>query len=156
MKSAIDGNLVMAKLEDGEDLLGSLHKIVNEHRIEGGTVLWGIGMVRDFEVGYFDGTAYRKRTFGSPHELLALHGSISAGADPPFHLHVAAGNESHGVIGGHLFKATVSTLNEICIARFDALRLGRELSPRSGLRELVLEPAATDTAPRTSRGRSRT
>ena len=156
MKSAIDGNLVMAKLEDGEDLLGSLHKIVNKHRIEGGTVLWGIGMVRDFEVGYFDGKAYRKRTFASPHELLALHGSISPGAEPPFHLHLGAGNESHGVIGGHLFKATVSTLNEICIARFDALRLGRELSPRSGLRELVLEPATTGTAPRTSPGRSRT
>jgi len=156
VRSAADGNLIMGKLEDGEDLLGSLHQIVKQHSIDSGTVLWGIGMVRDFEVGYFDGKAYRKRTFAPPHELLALHGSISPRADPPFHLHVAAGNEGHSVVGGHLFHGTVSTLNEICIARFDTLRLGRELSPRSGLRELVLEPAATGAGPSTSRARRRT
>ena len=141
MRSAPDGNLVIAKLDDGEDLLGSLNLIVKENRIDSGTVLWGIGMVRGFEVGYFDGKAYRKKTFGPPHELLALHGSIAARADPVFHLHLAAGNEAHGVVGGHLFRATVSTLNEICIARFASVHLSRELSPRSGLRELALEPA---------------
>jgi predicted DNA-binding protein with PD1-like motif len=140
LRSAADSNLIIAKLEDGEDLLDSLHKVVKEHRIESGTVLWGIGMLRDFEVGYFDGKSYHRKTFGPPHELLALHGSIAARADPVFHLHVAGAGEGHGVVGGHLFKATVSTLSEVCLARFDRVRLGRELSPRSGLRELVVEP----------------
>ncbi len=149
MRSAADANLIIAKLEDGEDLLASLTLIVKEHRIDSGTVLWGIGMLRDFEVGYFDGKAYRRKAFGPPHELLALHGSIAARADPVFHLHAAAGNESHGVVGGHLFKATVSTLNEVCIARFDRVRLGRELSPRSGLRELVVEPGRAGAGPST-------
>ena len=149
MKSVAESNLVMAKLEDGEDLLQTLHEIVKGHRIDSGTVLWGIGMVRDFEVGYYDGKAYRKRTFGPPHELIALHGSIAMRGDPPFHLHVAAGNESHALVGGHLFKATVAVLNEICIARFDTLRLNRELSPRSGLRELVLERGAAGAGPST-------
>ena len=99
MKSAADANLIMAKLEDGEDLLASLQRVVKEHRIDSGTVLWGIGMLRDFEVGYFDGKAYHRKTFGAPHELLALHGSIAARADPVFHLHVAGGNENHGVVG---------------------------------------------------------
>ena len=139
MKSAAESNLVMAKLEDGEDLFASLAQIVKRHRIESGAVLWGIGMVRDFEVGYYDGKAYRRRAFPKPHELLSLHGSIATRADPPFHLHVAAGNSTHAVVGGHLFKATVSTLNEICVARFESIRLGRALSPRSGLRELTVE-----------------
>ena len=149
MKSAADANLIMAKLEDGEDLLASLHQIVKEHRIDSGTVLWGIGMLRDFEVGYFDGKAYHRKTFGPPHELLALHGSIAARADPVFHLHVAGGNESHGVVGGHLFKATVNVLSEVCIARFERVRLGRELNPRSGLRELVVEPGRAGAGPST-------
>ena len=142
MKSASDAgsNLVMVKLDDGEDLLDSLQRVVKEHRIDSGTVLWGIGMLRDFEVGYFDGKAYHRKTFATPHELLALHGSIASRADPVFHLHVAGGNEAHGVVGGHLFKGTVNVLSEVCLARFDRVRLGRELSPRSGLRELVVEP----------------
>lgn len=147
MKSAADANLIVAKLEDGEDLLGSLEKVVREHHIDSGTVLWGIGMVRDFEVGYYDGKAYHRTTFGPPHELIALHGSIARRGDPVFHLHVAGADKSHGVVGGHLFKATVSVLNEICIARFDRLRLTRELSPRSGLRELGVEPARPGAAP---------
>jgi len=149
VKSAADANLIMAKLEDGEDLLASLQLVVKEHRIDSGTVLWGIGMLRDFEVGYFDGKAYHRKTFGAPHELLALHGSIAARADPVFHLHVAGGTESHGVVGGHLFKATVNVLSEVCIARFDRIRLGRELNPRSGLRELVVEPGRAGAGPST-------
>ena len=149
MKSAADPSLIMAKLEDGEDLFESLQMVVNEHRIESGTVLWGIGMVRDFEVGYFDGKHYHRKTFDRPHELLALHGSIAARGDPVFHLHLAGANDAHGVVGGHLFKATVSTLNEICLSRLDRVRLGRALSPRSGLRELVVEPARPGAGPST-------
>lgn len=139
MRSAAESGLVMAKLDDGEDLFASLAMIVKEHGIGSGTVLWGIGMLRDFEVGYYDGKAYRRRAFAEPHELLALHGSLAPSADPPFHLHVAAGGPDHAVVGGHLFRATVNVLNELCLARFDSIRLGRALSPASGLRELVLE-----------------
>ena len=149
MRAAIDGNLIIAKLEDGEALLGSLQKIVADYWVDSGTVLWGIGMVREFEVGYFDGKEYRRRTFGPPHELLALHGSITARGDPAFHIHLAAADETHGVVGGHLFKATVSTLNEICIAQFRGIHLGRELNPRSGLRELVLESSRGEAGPST-------
>jgi len=138
MKTAAEGNFVIAKLEDGEDLFESLKAIVKSNRVDSGTVLWGIGMVRDFDVGYFDGREYRRTVFAAPHELIALHGSITARSDPMFHLHLAAGNPDKGVVGGHLFKATVSTLNEICIARFLTIRMTRAVSSRSGLRELVL------------------
>ncbi|HLB67628.1 MAG TPA: DUF296 domain-containing protein [Thermoplasmata archaeon] len=139
MKTVAERDVVIAKLEDGEDLLSSLELIAGNHRIEDGTVLWGIGMVRDFDIGYFDGKEYRRSTFPSPHELLALHGTVSLRGDPKFHLHLAAGNPEKHVVGGHLFKATVSTLNEICLTRFDSIRLNRAFNPRSGLRELVLE-----------------
>ena len=139
MKSAGERGLVMAKLEDGEDLFASLSTVVKEHGIGSGAVLWGIGMVRDFEVGYYDGKAYRRRAFAEPHELLALHGSLTPSADPPLHLHVAAGGPTHAVVGGHLFRATVNVLSELCLAPFESIRLGRALSPRSGLRELTVD-----------------
>lgn len=139
MKARAEGDFVVAKLEDGEDLLASLAAIVKANRIESGTVLWGIGMVRDFEVGFFGGKEYRRTTFEKPHELLALHGSITVRADPMFHLHLAAGNEEKGVVGGHLFKATVAVLNEVCLRRFLTIRMNRAHNPKSGLRELVLE-----------------
>ena len=48
MQSAEEGDRVMVKLSDSEDLFGSLEAVARKHRIESGAVLWGIGMLEDF------------------------------------------------------------------------------------------------------------
>ncbi|HKZ48111.1 MAG TPA: DUF296 domain-containing protein [Thermoplasmata archaeon] len=138
MQSEEEGGLVLAKLDDGEDLFGSLKALAAKHRIESGTVLWGIGMVREYELGYFDRGDYLRRAFFPPAELVALHGSLTMTADPPVHVHLAAAGKDHAVVGGHLFKATVNVLNELCLRRLDEVRLTRERNPRSGLNELCV------------------
>jgi len=140
MPSAEENGVVVAKLDDGEDLLACLRGLAAEHRLESGLVLWGIGMVRDFELGYFNGRQYDRKIFAEPAELLALHGTLTPSADPPIHVHLTAGKRGHEAVGGHLFKATVNVLNEICLQRLDRMRLGRELKPASGLRELCIYP----------------
>ncbi len=147
MKSAMEGSLVVVKLDDGEDLLAMLRMAAQHYRIESGLVHWGIGAVREFEIGYFDGHEYHRRVFAPPHELIALHGTITTEAEIAMHLHMAAGGPGHQVVGGHLFKATVSTLGEVCLSRLDDIRLTRVLNPKSGLRELVPEPAHGGAAP---------
>ncbi len=157
MRTSIEGELVLAKLDDGEDLFPSILGIAERHGITSGMVLWGIGMLRDVELGYFNGATYERATYDEPQELLALHGSIAADPEVPLHLHVALAGRDHGVVGGHLFRARVAVLNEIAIRSFRTIRLGRALNPRSGLRELALEPP--ETAPkgrrRATRGTSR-
>ena len=138
MQSSAEEDLVLAKFEDGEDLFAKIEEMAAKHRIENGMVMWAIGMVRDLEVGYFHGKEYERATFAEPLELLSLHGTFAARADPKLHVHVAAGGRDHRVVGGHVFRGTVSTLNEICIWRLHSTRLDRVLNRRSGLKELTI------------------
>ena len=139
MQSAVEGNRVMAKLSDGEDLFTSLESVAHAHTIESGAVLWGIGMLQDFEIGFFGPQGYEKKGYPERHELLALHGSIAMRAEPRFHLHVAVAGPDHGVVGGHLFRAKACVVNEICIERLDRIRLNRRRNPKTTLNELEIE-----------------
>jgi hypothetical protein len=138
MQSSSDGGFVIAKLDDGDDLFARLQELAAEHGVEDGMVMWAIGMLRDVEVGYFNGKEYERRAFAEPMELLALHGTYAAKADPRLHVHVAAAGRDQRVVGGHLFRATVNVLNEVCLRRLDGTALDRVLNPRSGLKELTV------------------
>ncbi len=139
MESAEEGSTIMVKLSDGEDVFVSLEEVCRKHRVASGAVLWGIGMLRDFEIGFFGPQGYEKKTFADRHELIAFHGSIAMGADPKFHLHVAVGRRDHTVVGGHLFRGTACMVNEICIERFRKIRLDRKRNPKTTLNELHVE-----------------
>lgn len=139
MKSVAEGNRVMVKLSDGEDVFEGLARACRERGITSGAVLWGIGMLQDFEIGFFAPDGYEKTTYRDRHELIALHGSIAMGAEPKFHIHVALAGRDHSVLGGHLFRAKACVVNEIRLERFDAIRMSRKLNPKSGLNELEIE-----------------
>jgi len=156
LRTTTEGDVVLAKLDDGEDLFPAILEVRDREGFESGMVLWGIGMLRDAEVGYFNGTSYDRKTYGDAHELLALHGSIATDAEMPLHLHAALAGRDHRVVGGHLFHATVAVLNEIAVRIFRTTRLGRAWNPRSGLRELVLEAPAPVASKRRRGARRRT
>lgn len=143
MESVADGNTVIVKLDDGEDLFGSLRSIARTHSIVNGVVLFGIGQLKYFELGYFDGTTYQRRIINEPHELVGLHGTLTPNLDPPVHLHAALSKGDFMIIGGHLFKAMVATLNELCILRLSTIQMGRELDRQTGLRKLTVRQSAS-------------
>ncbi|MEE9115851.1 MAG: PPC domain-containing DNA-binding protein [Thermoplasmata archaeon] len=136
MKSGEDKSLIVAKFEDGEDLFESLGAIVEEYDIESGLVLTGIGMLRNFVLGYFDGEVYQKKEFKGACELVSLQGSITTEKETVIHLHASLADESNNVIGGHLFQAEVCMLNEIVLRKLDDLTLARKENPITGLKEL--------------------
>ncbi len=139
MESAEEGRTIMVKLSDGEDVIPNLEAAARKHRIQSGAVHWGIGMLQDFEIGFFGPQGYEKKTFSGRHELIAFHGSIAMQAEPKFHLHVAVGQRDHSVVGGHLFRGKACVVNEVCMERFDAIRLGRVPNPTTGLNELTVK-----------------
>jgi predicted DNA-binding protein with PD1-like motif len=139
VESRRERNTVFVKLSDGEELFPSLEAVAREHDVESGTVVWGIGMLRDFEIGFFGPKGYDKTAFTERHELLGLHGSISMRGEPILHLHVSLGRPDHTAIGGHLFRAKTAVVNEIQIERFDAIHSNRRLNEKTGLRELVFD-----------------
>lgn len=138
MQSNEDKNLIVAKLDDGENLFESLENIIEKHEIRSGLILSGIGMLRNFVLGYYNGSEYQKKKFADPCELLSLQGSISTEGETVIHLHTSLADEKQNVIGGHLFEAEVCSLNEIVIRKLDGFVLSRRLNPATGLKELQI------------------
>lgn len=136
MQSEEEKDHILVKLDDGEDLFEALFAVIDRHKIESGLILSGIGMLRDFEIGYYDGEKYINEMFEEPMELLSMHGSIASGRENRIHIHVSCANNEHKVHGGHLFNARVCVLNEIVLLRLNDMILTRKLDEKSGLYEL--------------------
>jgi predicted DNA-binding protein with PD1-like motif len=136
MQSAEQGHIVVAKLSKGENLFAALREIIAKHDIVSGLVMSGIGMLENVELGYYSGGERTPKRFKRPRELLALHGSITTGEETVIHLHCALSDEKYEVIGGHLIDAQVAVVAELTIARLKKMKLGRELNPATGLKEL--------------------
>ena len=140
MQSEEEGGRIVARLDDGEDLHAALLAVAERHRLASGLVHWGIGMVREFELGYFEGREYLHKSYFRPSEMLSLHGTITPGSDPPLHLHLAAAHSDFSVVGGHLFKGIVNVVNEVSLERLDAIKLERLEDARYKLRLLCVLP----------------
>lgn len=138
-----DGDVVVVRLHDGEDFHPTLLAALDRVGLRYGVILTGVGMLRDFELGWFEAATrqYHKRTFATPHELVSLSGSVAVTDDAEArtmpHLHAALAGPDHALVGGHLFKATTAVLNEVAVLRLDA-PLKRRLNPATGLMELAL------------------
>src|SRR2546427_8996222 len=102
METRRERDTVFVKLSDGEDLFPSLEAAARVPHVESGTVMWGIGMLRDFEIGFFGPKGYDKTVFSARHELLGLHGRISLRGVPLLHLLVTLGRPNPAPIAGHL------------------------------------------------------
>lgn len=139
MQSTEDDNFIMVKLSDGEDLFSSLEAIVKKHDIKSGVFLGGVGMLRDFEIGFWTGKEYLSELHEAPHELLHLGGSIATvEGKPMLHIHCTVAGKDHSARGGHVNRATVAVLNEIVMKKFNNMALTRKLNSRSGLMELEI------------------
>ena len=141
-----DDGIVVIRLHEGEDLFPTLGKALEQVDLRYGVILTGVGMLKDFELGWFDHATkgYVKKEFATPHELAAMSGTIAVSADDPGtvmpHVHVAMAGPDLGLVGGHLWKATVTILNEISIKRVGK-DMVRRLNDETGLMELDLGQA---------------
>lgn len=126
MEYGIENNVLVAKLDDGEDLFRSLEKIMNEIDHKSAVVMSGIGMLRDFKIGFYnrDTGGYEWEEFKEPKELLSLNGSITE--EGSMHLHVEVGEKDHDVSGGHLEGGKVFNVTELTLLVFEDLSLSRE------------------------------
>jgi hypothetical protein len=131
----------MLRLDDGQDLFEAITAFAQAENIRAGAIVFGVGMFRSATVGYWDGTQYRQREVTEPHEVVSLHGTIAqAGGVPSLHLHAGLAGPDHRLVGGHLLRATVGTIQEIVVETFPGRTFGRPLVESYGLKMLDLEP----------------
>ena len=116
------------RLEHGEDILESIKQSVEK---EASTLLvvTGLGMISEFELGYFDRGNYLSKSYDEPHEVLALQGSVATEGDPRIHIHATVANKDHEAFGGHLMRGKAWMSNEIGLVRVDGLKSTRSFDP---------------------------
>lgn len=134
MISRRNGNLITSKLEKDDDVFESIEKLIDQYGIKGGIIVSGIGMLKNFEIGYWNGREYEKKFIEKNHELVAMHGSISEN-DPKIHIHVGLAGPDHMLTGGHLISGKADPMVELTILD-TGFPLHRVYNDKTSLKEL--------------------
>jgi len=141
VKYFVLGATYVVRLDAGERIVETL-KTLCERDVIGGGFFNGLGAVGEAEIGYFDpgSNAYAWVKLPGPSEIVSLYGNITTVDGKPFiHAHIALGDNTFAVRGGHLKEAVVSVTCEITLTRFRD-EIGRTKDAGSGLWKLALEP----------------
>ncbi len=137
MRCASGANIIVCKIEKGEQVLPALEKAIKRYAVKSGTVLWAVGMIEKAEIGYFQGPNYKKDSYRERMEVVSFHGSITEN-EPRLHIHIALANSNHEVFGGHFFSGEANPLLEVQIQKLDLITMRREKNMQSGLKELYI------------------
>lgn len=96
------GNIVIARIDKGEEIVGKIREISLSENIKLASVQ-AIGAVEDFTVGLYntEKKEYRSRNFVGEFEIVSLAGTVNTmNGEFYCHLHMSAGNERGEVFGG--------------------------------------------------------
>lgn len=128
METIVGEPMAMLRLDHDEDVLGAIQGFVSKDESTL-VIVAGLGMMHDFELGYFDNGQYVRKRFSEPHELLSMQGSVSSEGENRIHIHVSVADKNHRAFGGHLLAGKVWMSNEIVLVRLAGARSRRDLDP---------------------------
>lgn len=127
-------NLIIARIDKGEEIASCIKKICeDEHLLSG--VVSGIGALGQVELGHFnsDTKQYKTKLFNGQFEIASLVGNISRMDGVPYlHLHAVIANDAFKTYGGHFSKGVVSATAEISIVT-GSNDIGRVFNEHIGL-----------------------
>lgn len=141
MKYFVLGPTYVVRLDAGEKIVETLKALCERDAIGGG-FFTGLGAVGEAEIGHFDPAAkdYTWVKLSGPREIVSLYGNITTVDGKPFiHAHIALGDNTFAVRGGHLKEAVVSVTCEVTLTRFRD-DIGRKKDDATGFLRLALEP----------------
>lgn len=141
MKYFVFGPTYVVRLDAGEKIVETLKALCERDAI-GGAYFNGLGAVSEAEIGHFDPAAndYTSVRLSGPYEIVSLYGNVTKVDGRPFiHAHIALGDRTFAVRGGHLKEAVVSVTCEITMTRFRD-DIGRTKDEATGFLRLALEP----------------
>lgn len=127
------------RLSPGVDPLESLLDACKENGWTAAFVIAGVGSLASAQLRF--AAQPEAAEIAGPLELVSLSGTLSL--DGP-HLHASVSDTQGNVFGGHLRPgARVRTTAEILVAVLPDVIFRRRPDPRTGARELVVEPRGT-------------
>ena len=127
-------NIIVARIDRGEEVLEELRKIALKENIRLAQIS-ALGAVGDFTVGVFYTAEkeYHANRFTGDWEIVSLVGNITQQKGEYYaHLHMSAGGVDGSVVGGHLNRAVISATCEMFITILDGV-VERSFSDEIGL-----------------------
>ena len=127
-------NIIIARIDKGEEILEQLKAIAINENIKLGSIN-ALGAINDFTVGVYktDEKKYYSNSFKGYYEITSLTGTINTMDGEYYaHLHLSAGNEKGEVFGGHLNRAVVSATCKLVITVIDG-KVDRVYDEETGL-----------------------
>lgn len=128
--------MVATRLREGQDLKGTIEKLVTAMNISAATVISGVGSLHKASLRMAGAEAGKQdiRELEGPFEIVSLIGNLGPGRT---HLHMAVSDKKGNVIGGHVKEGCeVHTTVELVLAVEDNLVFGKADDPQTGFREL--------------------
>jgi len=111
-----DDKFIIVVMEDNEDFLENINKILKEFK--NGKILGvvsALGMLKEVKMGYWNGSVYEIHEEKGNSELLGISGMITPETNPPYHFHITISNKNGEVKGGHLISAKVCNTLEMIL-----------------------------------------
>ncbi|MEA3508213.1 MAG: PPC domain-containing DNA-binding protein [Synergistota bacterium] len=127
MDMACSPHCIALRFDDGADLLPSLKDALACRDVTSAVALSGIGMLRNFEIGWHSPDGYLKQVFEEPHELLSFSGTVNRKPDGTvfMHPHVCLSGVDYAARGGRLFRAEVHNTFELVLYLPDGMAFHR-------------------------------
>ncbi len=115
----VSENTYFIRLEKEEDIFLKICEFIEKHGILTGEIR-GIGSLKEYSLGYYDGEKYVANSNKEMVELISLHGNISIKDGKGFpHMHAVISKHNGTCLGGHVLeKNIVSYVVEIIITEY--------------------------------------
>lgn len=137
MHARRSGDTWFVHFEQGLQLHDAYRGWAREHGVGAAVITAGIGMVKDPELGFYDGQRYHKTRLTGAFELVTTQGNIALLDGQPFtHLHVSVAGLDHVARAGHLFEGEVHIAHEGSVQVLQGVTLRRERDAATQLASL--------------------
>jgi len=116
MDFTCSGDDVFVRLDPGEEIHASLHRLAETLDLQAAAITSGIGRVREVEYGYMDDEhVYRRKTIEQGAELVSLQGNLARhqNGSPFTHIHGVFADDNLRPAAGHLFEAITHVTVEL-------------------------------------------
>lgn len=124
----------------GEELLSSLVGFVKDKKLQAPFIISCVGSVTKATLRLANATAANTNEvieLQGRFEIVSLVGTLNEEA----HLHICLGDKDGKTVGGHVLGGLeVFTTAEVVIGEATGLEFTREMDPRTGFPELVVQP----------------
>jgi predicted DNA-binding protein with PD1-like motif len=142
VESIREGDIILVRFSDGEDLLEGLKQVLVAEGVHAGIVLGGVGMLSSPGIAFYKGGGkYDPIPLRDEVEICGLSGNIATvDGDIFIHVHATLGTSTGQAFAGHFTGGKVHMTAEVAV-RVLRTKMIRELDSKLGLKTLRFGPS---------------